>query len=123
MANEKELMLENGLTDHYAQERGSRDALIRQNGGYGKRIACIYWDKGHINGPEYHVLTDNAIIAVFNVRTKRLVTTKFARPGQIRQLDGKINLDDANHPFYHWNIPSAVMRRAEFYERNGMNNW
>ena len=114
---------ESGLTGHYKNERGSRDALIKQNGGYGKRIACIYWDRGHMNGPEYHILTDNAIIAVFNVRTRQCITTKFARPGQIRQLDGKPNLDDEKRPFYHWNIPSSVMRRAEFYERNGMNNW
>ena len=112
-----------GITKHYAEERQERDALIKENGGYGKAVAIIKVDKGHPAGPELHVLTTNAIIAVYNEYTRKLVTMKFARPGQIRQLTGKPNILDEGKPFYHWNIDHSIMKRAEYYEKNGMNEW
>jgi hypothetical protein len=111
------------LTSHFADERQSRNSLIQQNGGYGKPVAQVMVDKGHPNGPEWHVLTDNAIILVYNVRTRNLITVKFARPGQIRQLNGRPNVRDNNHSFWDFNLDPKIMKRAEYYAANNMNNW
>ena len=111
-----------GKTTHYSQERTDRDALIRANGGFGKPLACVLWDRGHVDGPEYHVMAEDAIIVVYNAWTQERITAKFARPGQIRQLTGKPNASDRNNPFYHWNLPQSVMQRAAWYESQGLNN-
>ena len=111
-------------TSHYNDEAHiRRDQLIRQNGGYGKPICAVFYGKGHRNGPEKHILTDNAIIIVQNLMTKRIITTKFARPGQIRELNGKRDMLNGNRPFDAYAVPRSVYARAEFYQRNGMNNW
>lgn len=109
-------------TVHYTDEAHvRRQQAIDTMGGIGNPICWVYLDKGHYNGPEVHILTDNAIIIVVNYRTKRLVTTKFARPGQIRQLFGHLDLMngrvfDAKH------VPDYVFQRAIKYSRDGMNN-
>lgn len=40
-------------------------------------------DKGHIDGMEFHCITPEAIIFIFNNHTLRLITIKGARGGQI----------------------------------------
>ena len=71
-------------TKHYTQDRRERENLIRQI-GTGKAIANFTVDRGHRNGPEIHIITENAIIIVKNERTHKTVTKLIARPGQIRR--------------------------------------
>lgn len=68
---------------HYLNDRFDREECIKSIGGYGKVIDSFVVDKGHVNGPEIHEITDNAIIKVYNQRTHKFVTALIARPGQI----------------------------------------
>ena len=52
-------------------------------GGYGKPVLTAFIDRGHKDGAEKFVLTDNAIIIVRNLRTDRHITDLIARKGQI----------------------------------------
>ena len=65
------------------EERKERNNLIEDVIGMGNPIRTFKWDKGHPNGPELHTITDTGIIIIQNERTKKLVTTLIARPGQI----------------------------------------
>ena len=71
-------------TRHYELERKEREALIQQI-GVGKPVAKFKWDRGHKDGPEIHVITDTAMIIIYNAITNRHCTTLIARPGQIRR--------------------------------------
>lgn len=42
-------------------------------------------DKKHINGPEVHLMLDDATIVVLNYESRMVVTYLFARPGQIKR--------------------------------------
>jgi hypothetical protein len=70
-------------TLHFRDERGDRMNAIEELGGYGKSVCKNIVDRGHKNGPELFVLTDNAIIKVYNAETLRHVTDLIARPEQI----------------------------------------
>lgn len=70
-------------TLHFRDERGDRMNAIEELGGYGKSVCKNIVDRGHRNGPELFVLTDNAIIKVYNAETLRHVTDLIARPEQI----------------------------------------
>jgi hypothetical protein len=65
------------------KDRKERNDFIKNQIGIGNPIRTFKWDKGHPNGPELHTITDTGIIIIRNERTKRLVTTLIARPGQI----------------------------------------
>ena len=70
-------------TQHFRNERGDRSEAIEEIGGYGKSVCKRIVDRGHPDGPEIFVLTDNAIIKVYNANTLRHVTDLIARPEQI----------------------------------------
>ena len=72
-------------TEHYRTQRGLRERFIQDKIGYGDIVETFYWDRGHPDGPENHVLTSTGIILIYNAITNRLVTTLIARPGQIRR--------------------------------------
>lgn len=67
----------------------TNDCKVRTNvintllGGYGKPVLTAFIDRGHKDGAEKFVLTDNAIIIVRNLRTDRHITDLIARKGQI----------------------------------------
>ena len=67
---------------HYNNDRATREATI-QRIGEGKPFAEFIVDKGHINGPERHIITTNGIIIIRNLRTNKLITKLIARPNQI----------------------------------------
>lgn len=71
-------------TAHYTTDRSAREALINKI-GQGNVIKGFIVDRGHKNGKEAHMVTDNAIVIIYNYNTKRLVTKLIARPGQIRR--------------------------------------
>lgn len=77
-------------SEHYTNERSYREHIVLTI-GEGKKIGEVIIDRGHPNGAERHVITDNAVVIVYNARTGKLVTKLVARPGQIRRYfkDGK----------------------------------
>lgn len=109
-------------TFHVMDEiHGERRRRLEEIGGCGETICGVLWDKGHERGVEVHVLTTNAIIFVFNYLSGNLVTFKFARPGQIRQLHGRKDIVN-NRVFDSNKVEKSVMDKAKFYKDNGWNN-
>ncbi len=106
------------IMDTLHEERRQK---LEEAGGCGDTVCGVLWDKGHRRGMEVHVLTTNAIIFIFNYMTGKLVTFKFARPGQVRQLFGKEDIV-YGRVFEEAHLPSEVMQRAMFYKSNGWNN-
>ena len=70
-------------TLHMIDDRGDRMSAIEELGGYGKSVCKNIIDRGHRDGAEIFVLTDNAIIKVYNAETLRHITDLIARPEQI----------------------------------------
>lgn len=70
-------------TLHMIDDRGDRMRAIEELGGYGKSVCKNIIDRGHRDGAEIFVLTDNAIIKVYNAKTLRHITDLIARPEQI----------------------------------------
>ena len=87
-------------TEH-SLDRIHREALAD------KIIAIIHVDKGHKNGPEYHVITENAGISIINSSSLKFITTLNARPGQLRR--------------YKIDIPEDVMQKAYTNSKLGLN--
>ena len=69
---------------HYDYDREYREKFILTI-GQGKKVAEFIVDRGHKNGAERHVITDTAIILIYNVRTNKLITKLIARPNQIKR--------------------------------------
>ena len=71
-------------TAHHNTDGKVRTEVIKNMlGGYGNPVLTSFFDRGHKDGPEKFVLTDNAIIIVRNLRTDRHITDLIARKGQI----------------------------------------
>ena len=69
---------------------------------------CIFTvDKGHKNGAEIHVITENAVICIYNQRSKKFITALIARPAQLER--------------YGVIIPEFVIRRAMVHVSMGYN--
>ena len=75
-------------TKHYNNDKNIevRREIIEKYIGWGKDIFSAEIDRKHKNGTEIHVITDTAIIKVYNTRTKKHVTELIARPNQIRRV-------------------------------------
>ena len=73
------------ISSHYSKEREAREKLIIQLGGDGKPIKEVVVDRGHKNGKEIHIVTDNAVVIIKNKDSGKLVTKLIARPQQIRR--------------------------------------
>ncbi len=103
-------------TLHMRDERGDRMNAIEELGGYGKSICKRVLDRGHKDGPEIFVLTDNAIIKVYNANTLRHITDLIARPEQIidRMGSALASIDR--------NLMLSILRLAREHEEKGYNN-
>lgn len=96
-------------SSHYSFERQERENLIEKI-GYGNIIKSVIVDRGHINGPEIHNISDTGIITIYNQRTHKLITKLIARPGQIER--------------YYTNgerIPQNLIKIAQNHQRLSMN--
>lgn len=69
---------------HWTEERTTRAALIAII-GEGQIVKAAVVDRGHINGPEIHLISDTGIISIYNKLSGKMVTQLIARPGQIRR--------------------------------------
>lgn len=89
-------------TLHFSIDRQARAKLLEElkapilsvNG----KLCIFVVDKGHKNGAEIHVITENAVICIYNQRSKKFVTALIARPAQLER--------------YGVIIPDFVIRRA-----------
>ena len=74
------------VSKHYQRQRSEREKFIDEClGGDGKIIDSFIVDKGHKNGLERHNITDNGIIIIYNLSSKKLVSKLIARPCQIKR--------------------------------------
>ena len=75
-------------TMHYKNDKNIavRTMVIEKYIGFGRDIFSAEVDRGHRNGTEIHVVTDTAIIKIYNTRTRKHVTDLIARPNQIRRV-------------------------------------
>jgi len=69
---------------HYINDRAARENLIATI-GEGQIIKTVVVDRGHVNGPEIHQISNTGIVTILNQRTHKLVTKLIARPGQIKR--------------------------------------
>ena len=75
-------------TMHYKNDKNIavRTMVIEKYIGFGRDIFSAEVIRGHKNGTEIHVVTDTAIIKIYNARTRRHVTDLIARPNQIKRV-------------------------------------
>jgi hypothetical protein len=73
-------------TEHFANDRQSRDTFIHEVIGVGNTIAEFVVDRGHVGGAEIHSVTDTGVIIISNQQTGKLITELVARPAQLRRL-------------------------------------
>jgi hypothetical protein len=71
---------------HYNNDKEVRRNTIEKYIGWGTDIFSAELDRGHKNGSEIHVVTDTAIIKIYNARTRKHVTDLIARPNQIKRV-------------------------------------
>ena len=117
-------------TQHYNNDRKTRDDFIKEVIGFGNEIYRGFTsNKDRPWLQEVHRLYDTGIIVIVNPYRgmDKIVTTKIARPGQIRaiyelpefvRLDGKrpILKSTKSSP------PASVMKKAIYYSKQGWNN-
>ena len=75
-------------TRHYNVDKNTavRREIIEKYIGWGENIFSAEVDRGHKNGTEIHIITDTAIIKIYNTRTKKHITDLIARPNQIKRV-------------------------------------
>lgn len=73
-------------TMHYKNDKKVRIMVIEKYIGFGRDIFSAEVDRGHKNGTEIHIVTDTAIIKIYNARTRKHVTDLIARPNQIKRV-------------------------------------
>lgn len=98
-------------TEHI-KYRKSRVNFIEDNIGIGSILDTFLVDKGHVNGKEYHSITNTGIIIIKNARTEKLITMLIARPQQVRRYYLKENKQ----------TPKEVILLAEKHTELGYNN-
>lgn len=115
-------------SEHHAHDNIVREQNIKSIGGDGTNIiAKFYWDRNHVEGAEWHWLTDNAVIIVTNVDKcdGKYVTTKLvARPQQLlryREMGLKNELDDKTKKMKNWMVPQKVIGLARSHQLKGLN--
>lgn len=89
-------------TVHFKEDRKARENILEElkapilsvNG----KLCIFIVDKGHKNGKEIHVITENAVIHIYNYNSKKYVTGLIARPAQLTR--------------YGVDIPKEVIKKA-----------
>lgn len=79
-----------------------------------KVIDTFLIDKGHINGPEIHSITNTGLIIIFNEASGKLITILAARPGQIRRYYV------SPFPFYVKQVIDIAYRNVTLYNANNI---
>lgn len=100
------------VSTHYKNDRNTRSQIIKQIGSAPilsiNGVLCVFKvDKGHRDGAEIHVITENAIINIYNQNSHKFVTSLIARPAQLLR--------------YGVNIPENVLEKARDHMKKGYN--
>lgn len=100
------------ISTHYKTDREAREQIIKQIGSAPilsiNSVLCVFKvDKGHRDGAEIHVITENAIINIYNQNSRKFVTSLIARPAQLLR--------------YGADIPEEVLEKAREHMRKGYN--
>lgn len=74
---------EGKISNHILENPVRYNLLISENSAIPKDAFWV--DKRHKNGPEIHVVCNDATILIFNADSKKLCTILFGRPGQIER--------------------------------------
>ena len=100
-------------TRHYTNDRTNRENIINIIGGDGEKFKSYFWDRGHKNGPEVHIITTNAIILIYNYNTKKLITKLIARHSQLKRYFHDLNTPEVRRIY-------AIARNHQAYGYNEM---
>lgn len=117
-------------TKHYNNDRKTRDDFIKEVIGFGKEIYRGFTsNKDRPWLQEVHRVFDTGIIVIVNPYRgmDKIVTTKIARPQQIRdvyELPEFIRLDGKRPVLKNTKIspPPDVIKKAIYYSKQGWNN-
>ena len=73
----------------HTEERRKRIALAKQliNSESAKVLQYSICDTGHKNGLEVHVIYNNGIVFIYNMKTSKLITVLIARVPQIERYN------------------------------------
>lgn len=82
--------LANNFTTHFLEERLQRYKEYKHlmTDKYSINLIC---DTGHKNGYEIHRINKNAICEIYNLNSKKLITIKALRPGQLYRYYRDVN--------------------------------
>ncbi len=101
---------------HFNDERNIRQDNVSSFGkDYIQQIFVV--DKGHINGPELHIVTLKGMIYILNQnkaeekKNNCLVTVLIARPNQVARLYEACNLK----------APREILQACQAHQRMGLN--
>lgn len=98
-------------TTTHSKERTRRFFVAQMLGPY--KISKIFVvKKGHVNGPEAHVITTSGVIYIFNINSGRLVTCLIARAAQIERYYRAVGQK----------APQNMLALALIHEKQGLNN-
>lgn len=103
-------------TLHAKNDRNDRLNRIKSQIGSGEPVVSFVVDTGHPNGNEIHTILNNGVIVIQNERTKKLITSLIARPGQIKRYwnnQGKRVPEDLTY----------LLDIARNHQQQGMNGW
>lgn len=106
-----EKILEENFSKHFSKTRLERFQLaitLNKNAPIDK---IFFVNKFHENGPELHIVTQNAIIYIINYNTRKLITVFIARPNQLIRLYEHVNLQ----------VPEKMLSLAKDYKRKHYN--
>ena len=92
-------------TIHFSIDRKNRAELLEKLKApilsVDGKLCIFIVDKGHKNGKEIHVITENGIINIYNQHSKKYITGLIARPAQLVR--------------YGVTIPENVMEKARIH--------
>ena len=101
----------------HIMERDSRVAAYESLMMLGTEfIGGFIVNKGHINGPELHMINNNGVIYIFNLGSKRLITILGARPQQIKRYYEQLELDIPSE------VKDAISKSSDLIRKHNINN-
>jgi len=107
------------VSAHMAKnDRTNRRAVAASLDKKAHVVACFLVDKGHKDGQEVHVVTNNGIIYVFNHMKlflgayNALVTILIARPNQVQRLFEACNMT----------VDEAIIAKCIEHQAQGLNH-
>ena len=82
----REVVSKQKTTQHLLERANRAEAYIKQGLMSNDFISGFEVDKNHPNGNEFHIITPEGVIKIYNARTLKLITFKGARGKQIKDL-------------------------------------